>query len=312
MTTPTMAAGGADDDAADPPAGPSRGARRKRVLVGVGGLGAAAFVKSPAERAERTAPPPDSLLTAPVVSQVLTRSVTARAVVYPPEHQDVVPSAESPEVTRLFVSKRGVGTGDTATAGRLLAEVSGQPLFAPPGPVPAYRDVKPGATGPDVAELQDALPGLGHPVGDDDKGTFGPGTAAAVTAFQGGLGYPVPTTGATTQQAVDAARKAMDAAPKAGHRPADGGRPHRAATGRRHSGTRSDRRARHAPAPSAPGPGTDIDQQPAAARTQLASDRAALGKARTVNGPMVPAAHVPFLPALRAARTDPLKALRSG
>ncbi|MFF3072982.1 peptidoglycan-binding protein [Kitasatospora sp. NPDC057936] len=314
MTATTMTAGGADDDVADPPAGPSRGARRRRVLVGVavaaalvavGGLGAAAFVKSPAERAARTAPPPESLLTAPVVSQVLTRSVTARAVVYPPAQYDVVPSAASPEITRLFVSKLGVRTGDTAAAGRLLAEVSGQPLFALPGPVPAYRDVKPGATGPDVAELQDALSGLGHPIGDDDKGTFGPGTAAAVTAFYRGLGYPVPTTGATTQQAVDTAQKAVDA----DRRTVDG------LTERKRAG--ATRAPAPAPAatpatpatPPATGPGTDIDidididQQLAATRKQLAADQVALEKARAVNGPMVPAAHVLFLPVLPAAVT---------
>ncbi|MBO1418530.1 peptidoglycan-binding protein, partial [Streptomyces sp. FH025] len=167
-------------------------------------------MKSPAERAAQTAPPPNSLLTAPVVSQVLTRSLAARALVYPPAQYNVVPASASAEVTALFVSKLGVKSGDTVEAGQLLAEVSGQPLFALPGAVPAYRDLKPGSTGPDVSELQAALAGLGYSTGDDETGSYGAGTASAVTAFYRKLGYPAPTTGAATQQAVDAAQKAVD------------------------------------------------------------------------------------------------------
>ncbi|MFJ9946449.1 peptidoglycan-binding protein [Kitasatospora sp. NPDC091207] len=262
-------------------------------LVAVGGVGAATLVKSPAERAAQTAPPPNSLLTAPVVSQVLTPSIAARAVVYPPAQYNVVPAAASTEVTGLFVSQLGVKQGDTVAAGKLLAEVSGQPLFALPGPVPAYRDLKPGSTGPDVAELQSALAGLGHGSGDDDKGAYGPGTAAAVSDFYRGLGYPVPTTGATTQQAVDAAQKAVDAA----RQTVDN------LTAQKKAGpTAPPPTPPPTPQPQQP-PAGDLDQQLVNARKQLAADQAALGKARAVNGPMVPAAHVLFLPALPATVT---------
>ncbi|MER7671800.1 peptidoglycan-binding protein [Kitasatospora sp. NPDC096128] len=304
-TTPMSADDGIARPLPSSPPARSRVARRRRVLLGValaaalvavGGVGAATLVKSPAERAARTAPPPNTLLTAPVVSQVLTPSTAARAVVYPPAQYNVVPAAASTEVTALFVSKLAVKQGDAATAGKLLAEVSGQPLFALPGPVPAYRDLKPGSTGPDVAELQAALAALGHGIDEDDQGTYGPGTAAAVSAFYRGLGYPVPTTGTTTQQAVDTAQKAVDtdrqtvdtltAQKKAG--PAQ---PPAATT------------AAQTPPPDQPPPTGDLDQQLANARRQLATDQAALGKARAVNGPMVPAAHVLFLPALPATVT---------
>ncbi|MFJ2579878.1 peptidoglycan-binding protein [Kitasatospora aureofaciens] len=299
MTTTSTA----DDVTAAPPAR-SRGVRRRRVLVGValaaglvavGGLGAATLVKSPAERAAQAAAPPNSLITAPVVSQVLTKSVVARAVVYPPAQYNVVPAAASPDVTQLFVSKLGVRTGDTVAAGELLAEVSGQPLFALPGPVPAYRDIRPGSTGPDVSELQDALEGLGYSVGDDDKGVFGRGTAQAVTAFYRKLGYPVPTTGATTQQAVDTAQKAVDTDKQTVD----------SLTAQKKAGATQPPTQPGAPTAPAqpPAPAGDIDQQLAIAKKQLATDQAALAKARAVNGPMVPAAHVVFLPALPAAVT---------
>ncbi|MFD7454617.1 peptidoglycan-binding protein [Kitasatospora sp. NPDC059827] len=305
MTTTTKTADGTADPPPPPPA-PSRAARRRRALLGValaaalvavGGVGAAALVKSPAERAARTAPPPNSLLTAPVVSRVLTPSTVARAVVYPPAQYDVVPTAASTEVTGLFVSKLGVRQGDLAVAGRLLAEVSGQPLFALPGPVPAYRDLKPGSTGPDVAELQSALAGLGHGSGEDDQGSYGPGTAAAVTGFYRALGYPVPTTGATTQQAVDTARKAVDT----DRQTVDG----LTAQKQKEAGaTAPPPTPPPTQQPQQPRPSTgDLDRQLANARKQLADDRAALGKAEAVNGPMVPAAHVLFLPALPATVT---------
>ncbi|MET8622494.1 peptidoglycan-binding domain-containing protein [Kitasatospora sp. NPDC004669] len=299
----------ADDDIAQPlpspPPARSRAARRRRVLLGValaaalvavGGVGAATLVKSPAERAAQTAPPPNSLLTAPVVSQVLTPSVAARAVVYPPAQYNVVPAAASTEVTALFVSKLGVKQGDTVTAGRLLAEVSGQPLFALPGPVPAYRDLKPGSTGPDVAELQSALAGLGHGSGEDDQGSYGPGTAAAVAEFYRGLGYPVPTTGATTQQAVDTAQKAVDT----DRQTVDN------LTAQKKAGATAPQTPPRTPPPNQQPqqpPTGDLDQQLATAKKQLATDQAALGKAEAANGPMVPAAHVLFLPTLPATVT---------
>ncbi|MFI9330480.1 peptidoglycan-binding protein [Kitasatospora sp. NPDC052868] len=318
MTTTTIEAAEPADAAAPPRR--SRSARRRRVLalvaagaalLAVAGLGAASLVKSPAERAAQAAAPPNSLITAPVTSQVLNRSVPARAVVYPPAQYDIVPSSASPDVTRLYVSKLAVKTGDAVNSGQLLAEVSGQPLFALNGPVPAYRDIKPGSSGPDVTELQDALAGLGYSLRSDDKGAFGPGTAQAVTEFYRRLGYPAPTTGATTQQAVDAAQKAVDAGRqtvdsltaqrKAGQSSA-AQPPTPAPTGTGPAGTAGAPTGAPAGAPP-PAAGLDIDQQLAAAKKQLAADRTALDKAQAVNGPMVPAAHAVFLPTLPASVT---------
>ncbi|MFJ2779292.1 peptidoglycan-binding protein [Kitasatospora sp. NPDC087315] len=317
------------DDTVAPSPGRSRAARRKRVLlavaagsalVAVGGLGAATLVKSPAERAARTAPPANSLITAPVTSQVVNQSVPTRGVVYPPTQYNIVPAAASADVTQLYVSKLGVKTGDSVASGKLLAEVSGQPLFALRGPVPAYRDIKPGSNGPDVTELQDALAELGHSSRPDEKGSYGPGTAQAVSDFYRKLGYPVPVTGATTQQAVDTAQKAVDASqkavdsltaqkkagaapPAAPPGPAQTGAPQ---TGAPQPGTPQPSAPQTgipqtgAPAPTA---GLDLDRQIADAKKQLTADKAALAKAAAANGPMVPAAHVVFLPTLPAAVT---------
>ncbi|MET9616422.1 peptidoglycan-binding domain-containing protein [Kitasatospora indigofera] len=264
-------------------------------LVSAGGLAASSLVKSPAERAARTAPPPDTVLTAAATMQVINPSVVLRGTVYPPARYDVTPASASAEITRLYVSRLAVQAGDQVVAGRLLAEVSGQPLFVLAGAVPAYRDLKPGSTGSDVAELQDALAALGLPVHGDDRGGFGAGTAQAVTDFYTRLGYPVPTTGAVTQQAVDTARKAADTARAS----VDALAARRKAA----AGATADPSAAPAGAEAGAAAGPVLDQQLAGARKELTAARAALAKAEALNGPMVPAAHVVFLPAFPATVT---------
>ncbi|MER8183251.1 peptidoglycan-binding protein [Kitasatospora sp. NPDC094015] len=312
-------------EAAAPAAAGSRLRRRRRVLLAAvlaaavvagGGLAAASLVRSPAERAADTAPPPDTLLTAPVTARLLNRSAVTRGQVYPPTRYDVTPAAASSEINQLYVSGPPVRTGDQVANGQVLAEVSGQPLFVLQGPVPAYRDLKPGSSGPDVAELQSALEQLGHGHGADPDGSFGPGTAEAVAGYYRRIGYPVPTTGAAAQQAVDTARRAVEADRSA----IDALKAQQAAapTAPRTTPTPSaaspsgvptpdpmpDRAPEPAPAaaPVAAG-GADLARQLTAARQKLAEDSAALAQASAVNGPMVPAGEVVFLPALPALVT---------
>jgi hypothetical protein len=90
------------------------------------------------------------------------------------------------------VTRTVLRRGATVRPGQVIVEVSGRPLFAFPGAVPAYRDLVPGDTGADVAQLQRGLDAIGYPVGFDTAGTFGAGTAAAVAAFYTALGYTMP------------------------------------------------------------------------------------------------------------------------
>ncbi|AUY53033.1 peptidoglycan-binding domain-containing protein [Streptomyces sp. CB01881] len=343
------AAGGEGQDAvlgnevpegAGPP-GRSRLVRRRRAfllvaavaaVVSVGGLGAASLVKSPADRAAATDPPPATLITATAGMQVLNPSVVLRGMVFPPTQYDVLPSASSADVKQLYVSGLRVKAGDQVAAGQQLAEVSGRPLFVLPGPVPAYRDVRPGDTGPDVAEVQAALAGLGYRTGADASGTFGAGTKQAVKAYYEHLGYPVPTTGTATQQAVDAARKAVDAAKQtvdaltaqksagttggsAGTGTTPTGTPSAGTTSTGTTGTTPTAQNTGAPGGSggtggtgAPGGtagagGPTVDQQLDAAKKQLTAERDTLAKAEAVNGPMLPAAEAVVLPTVPATVT---------
>jgi membrane fusion protein, multidrug efflux system len=74
----------------------------------------------------------------------------------------------------------------------VILEVAGRPVFVFAGTVPAYRNLVPGESGEDVAQLQLALESLGFGVGADTSGVYGPGTAAGVAAFYQSIGYPAP------------------------------------------------------------------------------------------------------------------------
>jgi peptidoglycan hydrolase-like protein with peptidoglycan-binding domain len=151
-------------------------------------------VKSPQQLAADTAAPPGTLTTAPVVARVLTSAVQMRGVVYPATEYDVYASAPSGG-TAVYISKLEVAAGTTITSGRQLAEIDGQPLFALTGPVPAWRDLTPGESGPDVAELQRALAGLGYYDDGDQPGFFGAATQDAVARYYEHLGYAPPSSG---------------------------------------------------------------------------------------------------------------------
>jgi HlyD family secretion protein len=74
----------------------------------------------------------------------------------------------------------------------VVAQVSGRPIFALPGALPVYRDLKPGATGPDVTQLRAALRRLGYPDADP-AGTYGPATKRAARDFYTDRGFDPPT-----------------------------------------------------------------------------------------------------------------------
>jgi hypothetical protein len=149
-------------------------------------------------------------LTTPVQRQIISDSVLAQAVVTkPPEISGPAGggggsggggsggSGTQPIVTRIFL-----GPGSEVRPGQPILEVAGRPMFVFGGSYPAYRDLTPGESGPDVAQLQAGLAPLGYSAGSDSSGVFGAGTSAAVAAFYKGIGYSAPkvTTGPKRSQ----------------------------------------------------------------------------------------------------------------
>ena len=191
-----------------PPTG-SRLARRRRwtvtaaccaALLSVGGVGAAQWVRSPAEAAARTRAPEPSVITAPVVRQVLRNTVVFRGSFS--DGRTVAATPVTAAVTRrgasrpsaLLVTGVFARPGRSVGAAKPLVEYDARPVFALPGAFPLYRDLTVGDEGKDVTQVQKALRSLGLTTGSDRAGTFGTGTAAAVRRLYARMGYAAPVT----------------------------------------------------------------------------------------------------------------------
>lgn len=180
--------------------------RRRRVIVLVivalalvaasGGLLLSASIKSPAQQAAEVKAPGLTRLTAPVQDTVIRNTVQANGVISkPPQISSLSGGGGAASaggnaqqvVTRIFRPP-----GSYVSPGSVIIEVAGQPFFAFQGKVPAYRDMAPGESGSDIAQLQAGLVSLGFGIGADASGVYGRGTAAAVAAFYSRLGYTAP------------------------------------------------------------------------------------------------------------------------
>ena len=148
---------------------------------------AAERIQSPAEAAARTAPPEPAPILVPVVEQVLTTRVVTRGTAHygSPRRLSVTTSAlkTGPQIV-TDLPREGV----VLSEGQVVATVSGRPVFLLAGPLPSYRDLGPGMSGPDVRQLERALHRLGFDPGALD-GQFDTATGAAVAAMFGRRGF---------------------------------------------------------------------------------------------------------------------------
>ncbi|WP_418959335.1 peptidoglycan-binding protein [Streptomyces tritici] len=267
------------------------------VLATLGGLGAALLVKSPAQAAAEAAPPRPDVLTAPVEHRVLTSSVITRGEVVAGHTVDVIPQVAAGEgAARPVITKIPVRPGDTVRAGKVLMEVSGRPVFALQGDLPVYRDLRPGATGDDVRQLQRALRKLGHRTTPDAAGRFGSGTKAALDSFYRSLGYDPMAAQEGEGDPVEDARGGVTAAERALEDAEDALSPPKSASA--DAGAIGDDGA---------GRQTAVSR----AREDLSAARRKLAAAQAAAGPMLPAAEVVFLKSF-PARVDSVSAKVGG
>lgn len=240
-------------------------------VMALGGLVASMWVESPTEVAADTAAPPSDVLTAPVQDTVLSSTVVLPGT-FTADNQvsaspvSVAATAGNPGGGPMVVTGVDVAAGDTVTPGRPLIEYSGRPIYALPGAIPAYRDMVPGESGKDIAQLQNALRAVGFSCGWDASGVFGRGTENAVTRFYRSMGYAPPTTGSSTQLAIADAQRTYE---------------------------QQSLLVRQLETPaSAAGSSTVL----AEAKQTLQADAAALAQAEASSGPMVPMSEVLFVP----------------
>lgn len=165
------------------------------VVLVVAGLAtgwyAAQRLESPAQRAAEASAPAPSPVTAPVSRGDLADEVTATAQVgYAEERQVALPLTGD---GRHVVTAQPVAPGSAVAAGDVLLVVSGRPVVVVPGTFPFYRDLRPGDTGPDVAQLQEGLRAAGLTVPEREDGTLRSQTVAAVRRLYTAAGYPAPS-----------------------------------------------------------------------------------------------------------------------
>lgn len=168
------------------------------VIGSVGGLLLSTTIRSPAQQAAETTSPGLTRLTAPVEDTVIRNTVQANGMITKPPQISSLSGGGSAGGTgggnaQQVVTKIFRPPGSFVAPGNVIIEVAGQPFFVFQGSVPAYRDMAPGESGTDIAQLQAGLQGLGFSTGSDVSGVYGPGTAAAVAAFYHSLGYTAPS-----------------------------------------------------------------------------------------------------------------------
>ncbi len=93
--------------------------------------------------------------------------------------------AETPE--KLVVTQ-AVEVNSELAEGAVAVEVVGRPVFLLAGEIPMYRDLRPGATGDDVLQVEEALARMGFFAGVPDN-LWDQETSAAVAAWYETSGY---------------------------------------------------------------------------------------------------------------------------
>lgn len=276
------------------------------VVLSTLSVGIGQQIKSPAQAIADSSPPAPSVLTAPVEYRVLETSVMLRGTVTAAQSVDVIPTGGAPDAASAVVTKQPVTVGQDIRAGQLLLEVSGRPVIALKGRLPVYRDLKPGADGDDVAQLQSALRQMGHGVGGDPRGHFGAGTKSALTDFYKKRGYeprPAAPEGESdvsratdvvvaAQRAVEDAEDSLEAArASAAEAPQASGAPTSSAAPPPDAERTFDAVNRTGGVDVL----SDLRKQLERAKDDLRDARAKLSQAEEIAGPMLPASEVVFL-----------------
>ena len=171
-------------------------------------------IESPAEAAARAEPPTASLITVAVEKTALSSDVVARGDIVFDDAVAVSLSGSIGEAGSLPIVTKVAKEGSELNEGSVMLEVAGRPVFLLEGPIPAYRDLRPGAAGIDVLQVESALARLGH-FGDAPDETWTATTGAAVQAFYDARGYRANAADDTDLAALDTARSRVRSATSA-------------------------------------------------------------------------------------------------
>ena len=145
-------------------------------------------IRSPAQIAAEAEPPEPSLITVTVERTELSANVVTRADVGYDDPAILSLAGSLGGVSGNLVVTAAPGRGDELAEGEAAIEITGRPVFLMEGQIPVFRDMRPGAVGPDVMQLEAALIRLGFFNGEADQ-VWDEDTEAAVEAWYQARGY---------------------------------------------------------------------------------------------------------------------------
>ncbi|MEO1062166.1 MAG: peptidoglycan-binding protein [Actinomycetota bacterium] len=181
------------------------------VLAAVIGFVAGSRLQSSSDARASAEAPPASLITVPVERREISSTVVVRGDVRFAESTEISVAGSVDADVNPVVTRIGPVVDDVIGEGAVLLEVGGRPVFLLEGDLPTFRDLRPGQSGDDVAQLQEALRRLGHLSGTAD-GEFGSSTEEAISAFYTASGYVAPGLTDDEEEQLRAARDAVDGA----------------------------------------------------------------------------------------------------
>ncbi len=175
------------------------------VLAAGVGWAVGSQIRSPAEVAADAQPPEASNITVQVVSEVLSADVITRGDIVYDEPLSLALSGSFAETPEKLVVTQAVEVNSELLEGSMAVEVVGRPVFLLTGEIPMYRDLRPGATGDDVLQLEEALVRMGFFAGPADN-VWDEATGTAVAAWFQAAGYRPNGPSEEDETALNAAR----------------------------------------------------------------------------------------------------------
>lgn len=143
-------------------------------------------VHNPRQLAAEARPPSIDYLTTPVQRQRVRQILEFSATTY--TGGLAVPAVAQGDSLLVLTDVR-VRRGHRVDLGHPMVAISGRPVIALKGKLPAYRDIAPDSSGPDVTQLRAALRELGYASNPDRAGWFGPASQAAVSRLYRDAGF---------------------------------------------------------------------------------------------------------------------------
>ena len=168
-------------------------------------------IRSPAQIAAEAEPPEASLITVQVERTELSANVITRADVGYDDPAILSLGGSLGGVTGSLVVTAVPGRGEELAEGVAAIEIAGRPVFLLEGPIPVFRDMRPGAVGPDVLQVEQSLARLEFFMGEADQ-VWDDDTGAAVEAWYQSRGYQANGISEQEQTALKTARNRVTTA----------------------------------------------------------------------------------------------------